>query len=64
MDKKKIKKTIKNLLQYGWVWGWPNSMEKEGWDAIKEYYKEELNGGKRFVPDESKKAKASLKKQR
>jgi len=31
-------------------------MKKEDWDAVKEYYKEELNDGKRFVPNESKKA--------
>ena len=61
MNKNKIKKIIKNLLQYGWMWGWPNHLNGEGgsgWDTLKDYYKEELNDGKDFKPDESKKAKA------
>jgi len=56
MDKKKIKKTIKNLLQYGWMWGWPNSISSDGWEDLRQYYKVELNNGKEFKPDENKKA--------
>ena len=57
MDKKKIKKTIKNLLQYGWMWGNPRHIKREHWDALHEFYKEELNNGKEFVPNKNNRAK-------
>ena len=56
MNKKTIKKTFEQLLQYGWMWGYPNYINKEGWDELKTYYKEELNNGKDFKPDENNKA--------
>lgn len=59
MNKKKIKKTVEELLQYGWMWGWPKHVGREGWEDLKEFYKEELNNGKEFKPDESRKASAS-----
>ena len=58
MNKKEIKKAFKSLLQYGWMWGHPKYIDRDGWDALHEFYKEELNGGKDFKPDETKKAKA------
>ena len=58
MNKKKVKETIKGLLQYGWMWGHPNHIKKDNWDALHEFYKEELNNGKDFKPDETNKAKA------
>jgi len=56
MNKKDIKKTIKSILQYGWMWGRPKFIED--WDLLHQYYKEELNNGKDFKPDETKKATA------
>jgi len=56
MNKKDIKKTFESLLQYGWMWGRPRHIEN--WDLLYEYYKEELNNGKDFKPDETKKARA------
>jgi hypothetical protein len=56
MNKKKIKKTLESLLQYGWMWGWPRRIDREGWEDLKEFYKEELNNGKDFKPDETKRA--------
>ncbi len=56
MNKKTMKKTFEKLLQYGWMWGYPNYIDKEGWDELKTYYKEELNNGKDFKPDENNKA--------
>ena len=53
MNKKDIKKSFENLLQYGWMWGRPKGMD---WDLFYEYYKEELNNGKDFKPDETNKA--------
>tara|TARA_Y100000310_G_C20311785_1_gene636564 strand:+ start:232 stop:408 length:177 start_codon:yes stop_codon:yes gene_type:complete len=58
MNKKKVKKAIKDLLQYGWMWGHPKHIDKDGWDALHTFYKVELNGGRDFKPDETKKAKA------
>ena len=58
MNKKTIKKTFEQLLQYGWMWGWPKHIGKDGWDNLKEYYKTELNNGKDFKPDETNKASA------
>jgi len=58
MDKKLIKKTFETLLQYGWMWGYPNSIDSEGWKNLKLFYKEELNNGKDFKPDKTNKAKA------
>ena len=58
MNKNKMKKTFENLLQYGWMWGWPKYVGKEGWAELLEFYKEELNNGKEFKPDETQKAKA------
>ena len=59
LSKKKIKKSFKILLQYGWMWGWPKHISKEGWDDLKEYYKMELNNGKDFSPDKNNKASVS-----
>jgi len=56
MNKKKIKKTLECLLQYGWMWGCPRCIDSEGWEDLKEFYKEELNNGKDFKPDETKRA--------
>ena len=51
-----MKKTFKNLLQYGWMWGHPKQVgTREDWDSLKEFYKTELNDGKDFKPDENKK---------
>ena len=58
MNKKQIKKTIEKLLQYGWMWGWPKHIGEGGWEDLRDFYKEELNNGKDFKPDETKKAKA------
>ena len=58
MNKNKIKKVIGCLLQYGWMWGYPKYIPKDDWDALKDYYKEELNNGKDFKPDKTNKAKA------
>ena len=54
MNKKDIKKTFESLLQYGWMWGRPKHIED--WDLLFKYYKEELNNGKEFEPDTTKKA--------
>lgn len=52
-----MKKTFKNLLQYGWMWGHPKQVgTREDWDLLKEFYKTELNDGKDFKPKEDKKA--------
>ena len=51
-----MKKTFENLLQYGWMWGWPKHIDKKGWDDLKDFYKEELNNGKDFKPDKNNKA--------
>ena len=56
MNKKLIKKTFEKLLQYGWMWGYPKHIDKDGWDNLKLFYKEELNNGKDFKPDTTKKA--------
>ena len=58
MNKKEIKKAIGELLQYGRMWGYPKHIPKDGWDALHTFYKVELNGGRDFKPDETKKAKA------
>ena len=34
MNKKKVKEAIKCLLQYGWMWGYPKHIPKDGWDAL------------------------------
>jgi len=56
MNKKAIKKAIGGLLQYGWMWGYPRHIERDGWKALHDFYKAELNGGKDFEPDKTKKA--------
>tara|TARA_R100000008_G_C3542817_1_gene145774 strand:+ start:419 stop:613 length:195 start_codon:yes stop_codon:yes gene_type:complete len=53
MKKEKIKIAIESILQYAWMWGSPRGMD---WDTIREYYKEELNDGKEFEPDKTRKA--------
>ena len=40
------------------MWGHPKHIDKDGWDALHTFYKVELNGGRDFKPDETKKAKA------
>ena len=55
MNKKEIKKAIESILQYGWMWGHPRHIAREDWDNIRKYYKEELNGGKEFEPDRTRK---------
>jgi len=55
MNKKDIKKAFKNILQHSWMWGRPKSIKD--WDLLHQYYKEELNNGKDFKPDKTKKAK-------
>ena len=57
MDNKKAKKAIKDVLQYGFMWGHPRHIERENWDTLHEYYKE-LNNGRDFAPNKDKKAKA------
>ena len=57
MNKKTTKKAFEQLLQYGWMWGHPNHIDKEGWDSLKEFYKMELNNDKDFKPDETRKAR-------
>ena len=54
---KKLKEALGAVLQYGWMWGYPKHISKEHWNIIRETYKE-LNGGKDFKPDETKKARA------
>tara|TARA_Y100001963_G_scaffold99448_1_gene136865 strand:+ start:2471 stop:2662 length:192 start_codon:yes stop_codon:yes gene_type:complete len=56
MKKADIKKAFESVLQYGWMWGKPKSIED--WDLLYQYYKEELNDGKDFEPDVTKKATA------
>ena len=56
MNKKEIKKAFESILQYGWMWGHPRHIAREDWDSIHKYYKEELNGGKEFEPDRTRKA--------
>jgi hypothetical protein len=34
----------------------PRHIDREGWEDLKEFYKEELNNGKDFKPDETKRA--------
>jgi hypothetical protein len=57
MKQSDIKKAFESLLQYGWMWGNPRHIED--WDSLYQYYKEELNDGKDFKPDETRKAKAT-----
>ena len=57
MKDKKLKKAIGSVLQYGWMWGNPKHISKEHWELLHESYKE-LNNGKEFVPNKTKKAKA------
>lgn len=59
MNKKDIKKAFESLLQYGWMWGYPRHITREDWDLLYKYYREELNNGKEFKPDETNKAKAT-----
>ena len=59
MKNSEIKKAIESILQYGWMWGNPKSIED--WDLIHRYYREELNDGKDFKPDVTKKAKATAR---
>ena len=59
MKNDKIKETFEKLLQYGWMWGHPKHIDREGWNCLKEYYKEELNNGKEFEPDKTNMAKAT-----
>jgi hypothetical protein len=59
MKQSDIKSTFESLLQYGWMWGNPRHIKSGDWDLLKQYYKEELNGGKDFKPDTTKKAIAS-----
>jgi len=40
------------------MWGHPKHIDRKDWDLLYEYYKKELNNGKEFKPDETKKAKA------
>ena len=56
MNEKKLKEALGAVLQYGWMWGWPRHIDREGWEDLKEFYKEELNNGKDFKPDETNKA--------
>jgi hypothetical protein len=56
-DITKLKKALGAMLQYGWMWGYPRHISREDWDIIRNVYKE-LNGGKDFKPDKSKRAKA------
>jgi hypothetical protein len=57
MNKRKVKEAVKCVLQYGWMWGNPKHITRDGWDALHEFYKEELNGGKDFKPDKNNRAK-------
>ena len=58
MNNKDMKKTFEKLLQFGWMWGYPNCIDAKGWDGLKEFYKTELNSGEDFKPDKNNKAKA------
>jgi hypothetical protein len=55
-NKKKMKEAFEGLLQYGWMWGHPRHITAENWIILQEFYKEELNNGKEFRPDEYNKA--------
>ena len=57
MNKEEIKKAVGSVLQFGWMWGHPKHIED--WDLLYRYYRDELNDGKEFEPDETKKAKAT-----
>ena len=56
MNEKKLKEALGAVLQYGWMWGRPRHIKN--WDLLYKYYKEELNNGKDFKPDENNRAKA------
>jgi hypothetical protein len=55
MNNDKLKTSLGAVLQYGWMWGHPKHISREDWDNIKESYRE-LNDGKDFEPDKSKRA--------
>jgi len=57
MNSSEIKKVIESVLQFGWMWGYPKYIED--WDRLHRYYREELNDGKDFKPDKTKKAKGT-----
>jgi hypothetical protein len=55
MNNDKLKRALGAVLQYGWMWGHPKHISRENWDIIKESYRE-LNDGKDFEPDTTKRA--------
>ena len=57
MNEKRLKEALGAGLQYGWMWGNPKHITTENWVVIADAYKE-LNDGKEFKPDTSKRAKA------
>ena len=59
MNNSEIKKAIKSLLQYGWMWGHPRHIDIKDWELFRKFYKEELNDGKDFEPDKTKTAKST-----
>ena len=56
MNENKLKEALSAVLQYGWMWGNPRHISKEQWVTIGDAYKD-INGGKAFEPDRTKKAK-------
>ena len=56
MNKKEMKKAFEGLLQYGWMWGNPRHIDIKDWELFHKFYKDELNDGKEFEPDRTKKA--------
>jgi hypothetical protein len=55
MNNDKLKTALGAVLQYGWMWGHPKHINREHWVAIAESYRE-LNDGKDFKPDTTKRA--------
>jgi hypothetical protein len=55
MNKDKLKEALSAILQYGWMWGNPRHLSTEQWSAVEDAYKD-LNGGKAFKPDKTKRA--------
>jgi len=55
MNEDKLKEALRAVLQYGWLWGHPKHIAREDWDIIRDVY-QELNNGKEFKPDRTKRA--------
>jgi len=57
-DDKKMKKAVENVLQFGWMCGYPKYIEKKNWDVLHKFYEEELNNGKKFIPNKNNRLRA------